>query len=77
MVCKIQLDQLFNLGISQFKDTRVRWKLQEKMKHLKEIEMSYMSHLAHAFSIAGVLIVHGLLPWIWETKASDMLCKTK
>jgi len=47
------------------------------MKHLKEIEMSYMSHLAHAFLIAGVLIVHGLLPWIWETKASDMLCKDR
>jgi len=47
------------------------------MKHLKEIEMSYMGHLIHALSIAAVLIVHGLIPWVWETKASDMLCKKK
>jgi len=46
-------------------------------KHLREIEMSYMGHLIHAFLIAFVLIVHGLIPWVWETKASDMLCKHK
>jgi hypothetical protein len=45
------------------------------VKHLKEIEMSYIKHLVHGWSIAGVLIVHGLLPFMWETKASDMLCK--
>jgi hypothetical protein len=45
------------------------------MKHLREIQMSYLEHLVHAWAIAGVLIVHSLLPFIWVTKASDMLCK--
>ena len=45
------------------------------MKHLKEVEMTYLQHLWHGWSIATVLIVHGLIPWIWETKATEMLCK--
>jgi hypothetical protein len=45
------------------------------MKHLRELQLSYLQHLTHSWGIAGVLLVHGLLPFIWETKASDMLCK--
>gem|GEM_PF-2670413 len=47
----------------------------KQMKHLKDINMTYLQHLLHASSIAGVLIVHGLIPWVWETKATEMLCK--
>jgi hypothetical protein len=47
------------------------------MKHLKEVNMTYGQHLLHTTSIAIVLIVHGLFPWVWETKATEMLCKSK
>ena len=47
------------------------------MKHLKEVNMSYLTHLGHAMLAAFILIVHGLIPWVWETRASDMLCKDK
>ena len=47
------------------------------MKHLKDVQMSYLKHLSHAWAIAFVLIVHGLIPWVWETRASDMLCKDR
>lgn len=39
--------------------------------HLKDINMSYTRHLLHAWRMAFILIVHGLLPNIWETKVSD------
>lgn len=44
-------------------------------KHLREKNMSYFKHWHRAWTIAFVLLVHGLIPCIWETKASDMLCK--
>lgn len=47
------------------------------MKHLDEVQMTYFQHLLRAWKIALVLLVHGLLPNIWETKASDMLCTHK
>ncbi len=47
------------------------------MKHLREVNMTYGQHLLHAASIAIVLIVHGLFPWVWETKATEMLCKNE
>jgi len=43
------------------------------MKHLREINESYFQHMRFAWSVAFVLIVHGLLPMVWETKASEMM----
>ena len=40
-------------------------------RHLKEIEMSYLTHLTHAWRMSFILFIHGLLPNIWETKVSD------
>jgi Family of unknown function (DUF6356) len=45
------------------------------MKHLNDVGMSYLGHLLRAWSIALVLLIHGLLPFVWEHTASDMLCK--
>jgi len=44
------------------------------MSHLKDVQMSYFQHLARAFKISIVLIVHGIFPNIWKTKASELLC---
>ena len=44
------------------------------MSHLAEVKMNYLVHLARAWSIAIVLLIHGAFPFIWEHKASDMLC---
>ncbi len=44
------------------------------MSHLSETGFGYFEHLLRAWKIAGVLLVHGLVPNIWKTKASDMLC---
>ena len=41
------------------------------MKHLKDVNMNYIQHMIHAWRMAGILIVHGLFPWIWETKVSE------
>ena len=43
------------------------------MKHLKEIELSYFEHLRRAWTISFVSFVHGLFPWIWETKAKELV----
>ena len=45
------------------------------MNHLKEVNRSYIQHLYHAWKVAGILIVHGLFPNVWKTKASDNLCQ--
>jgi len=42
------------------------------MKHLEETELNYFEHLARAWTIAFVCIVHGLLPFVWEHKATDI-----
>jgi hypothetical protein len=44
------------------------------MNHLDEVKLSYWAHLRRAWTIAGVLIIHGLFPEIWKHKASEMLC---
>lgn len=44
-----------------------------EMKHLKDIQESYWEHLFFAVSVAFVLVVHGLFPFIWSMKASDMM----
>jgi len=43
------------------------------MSHLKEVNKGYFEHLCHAWKIAIVLIVHGIFPDVWKTKASDLL----
>ena len=40
-------------------------------QHLKDINMGYLTHLSHAWRMSFILIVHGLIPSIWETKVSD------
>ena len=47
------------------------------MSHLNDVEMTYFQHLSRASKIAFVLIVHGLFPNIWKTKASEMICTHK
>ena len=44
------------------------------MKHLQDVHMSYASHLAQAWRLSLILLVHGLLPWIWTHKVSDEIC---
>lgn len=44
------------------------------MSHLSETGYGYVEHLLRAWKIAGVLLVHGLVPNIWKTKASDLIC---
>jgi len=45
------------------------------MSHLEETNKSYFEHLYRAWQIAFVLMVHGVFPDIWKTKASDLLHK--
>lgn len=47
------------------------------MSHLNEVGYGYFQHLYRAWRIAFILLVHGLFPNIWKTKASDMLCKER
>ncbi len=44
------------------------------MSHLTETGYGYFEHLLRAWKVAGVLLVHGLVPSIWKTKASELLC---
>jgi hypothetical protein len=44
------------------------------MSHLLDAGYGYFEHLLRAWKIAGVLLVHGLLPNVWKTKASELLC---
>lgn len=46
-----------------------------RIKHLEWIQESYLEHLWFAWSVAFVLIVHGLLPWVWQFRASEMTSK--
>jgi hypothetical protein len=47
------------------------------MSHLNETHQGYFAHLFRAWKIAFVLLVHGVLPNVWKTKASDILCKER
>jgi hypothetical protein len=44
------------------------------MSHLTDVNMNYLQHFKRAWGIAFVLLVHGVFPNIWKTKASEMLC---
>jgi len=45
------------------------------IKHLEWIDESYFEHLRFAWSVAFVLIVHGIFPWVWQFKATEMMQK--
>ena len=45
------------------------------IKHLEWIQEGYFEHLRFAWSVGFVMIVHGLLPWVWTDKASEMLAR--
>ena len=45
------------------------------MEHLKEAGETYFEHLRFAWSVGFVMIVHGLLPWVWEYRATEMMAK--
>jgi hypothetical protein len=47
------------------------------MSHLSDNNIGYFDHLLRAWKWAFVLLVHGLFPFIWETKVSDEICKNK
>ena len=42
--------------------------------HLDEVRMSYFAHLGHAWRLGFILLVHGLMPWIWSHKVRDEIC---
>lgn len=46
-----------------------------KIKHLQWIQETYWEHLKFAWSVAFVMLVHGLLPWVWEFRATEMMAK--
>ena len=48
--------------------------MRTEMKHLKDTGYTYFGHMFRAFSVSFVLIIHGIFPWVWETKASELLC---
>ena len=43
------------------------------MSHLEDIGMTYFQHFCRAYKAGLVLMVHGLFPNIWQTKATDIL----
>ena len=43
--------------------------------HLKEAGETYFEHLKFAWSVGFVILIHGLLPWIWEYKATEMMAR--
>jgi len=45
--------------------------------HLNEVGYGYFQHLYRAWKIAFILLIHGLFPNFWKTKASDELCKER
>ena len=47
------------------------------MSHLNDVGYGYFNHLFRAWKWAFVLIIHGIFPFIWETKVSDEICKNK
>lgn len=60
-------------GISCDSTSTAFYNVVSEMRHLKEIQESYFEHLWFALSVAFVLIVHGLFPFLWSMKASDMM----
>lgn len=46
-----------------------------RIKHLQEAGETYFEHLRFAWSVGFVMIVHGLLPFVWEYKATEMMAQ--
>ena len=46
-----------------------------RLKHLSEAGETYFEHLRFAWSVSFVMLVHGLLPWVWEYRATEMMSK--
>ena len=44
------------------------------MKHLRENNTNYFMHLAHAWVMATVLIIHGVIPCILTDWVSKRIC---
>jgi hypothetical protein len=44
------------------------------MNHLKDRGMTYFGHLTHAWITAIILIIHGVFPNLWPSKASERIC---
>ena len=42
-------------------------------KHLQITGFGYFEHMIRAWHIAFVMIVHGIFPDVWSTKASQMI----
>lgn len=47
------------------------------MSHLSDNNLGYFQHLFRAWKWAFMLLVHGLFPFIWETKVSGEICNNK
>lgn len=45
------------------------------MGHLQETGYTYFGHLKRAWTIAFVLVVHGLFPNVWKDKARELMDK--
>lgn len=43
------------------------------MSHLTDVKMTYFQHLIRAYKVAFILMVHGIFPNVWKTKATDIL----
>lgn len=56
-------------------ETMVSGAKERPLKHLEEVNMTYWQHLKHAWSIAFILLVHGLFPNIWKNKASESISR--
>lgn len=44
------------------------------MGHLKDNNVTYFQHLRFAWSVAFILIVHGIFPFLWKDRGSELLC---
>lgn len=47
------------------------------MNHLEEVNKTYIQHLLYAWKIAFILIVHGIFPNVWKTRASEIINEDK
>jgi hypothetical protein len=41
------------------------------MRHLKDVNMSYITHLLRAYKVAVILMVHGIFPKHMENKEPE------
>ena len=46
-----------------------------RLKHLQEAGETYFQHLLFAWSVGFVMLVHGLLPFVWEYRATEMMSR--